>query len=182
MSLSGYSEVPKWQAFSLFVFSIEMFTGCWQVGDKTWWQCDNCGRWLCWCCVLFAIRSVSSLKTENSLPLTAPGQGLYLTTATSVSSDYTSYRSAWAWADVLTEEQNKDIANPAALLRILPHAPGAHSTEFPSVTVQTVSRPASAGQHQEDTGSNQHEGVTRRGAAARHPHGENIFIFSALYL
>ena len=182
MSLSGYSEVPKWQAFSLFVFSIEMFTGCWQVGDKTWWQCDNCGRWLCWCCVLFAIRSVSSLKTENSLPLTAPGQGLYLTTATSVSSDYTSYRSAWAWADVLTEAQNKDIANPAALLRILPHAPGAHSTEFPSVTVQTVSRPASAGQHQEDTGSNQHEGVTRRGAAARHPHGENIFIFSALYL
>ena len=94
----------------------------------------------------------------------------------------TSYRSAWAWADVLTEEQNKDIANPAALLRILPHAPGAHSTEFPSVTVQTVSRPASAGQHQEDTGSNQHEGVTRRGAAASHPHGENIFINSALYL
>ena len=61
-----------------------MFTGCWQVGDKTWWQCDNCGRWLCWCCVLFAIRSVSSLKTENSLPLT----DLYLIIATSVSSDY----------------------------------------------------------------------------------------------
>merc|ERR1711884_370037 len=85
----------------------------------------------------------------------------------------TSYRSAWAWVDVLTEEQHKDIANPAALLRILPHAPGAHSTEFPSVTVQTVSRPASAGQHQEDTGSNQHEGVTRRGAAARHPHARS---------
>ena len=98
----------------------------------------------------------------------------------------TSYRSAWAWVDIPTEAQHKDVANPAVLLRILPHAPGAvagaHSAEFPSVTVQTVSRPRSAWQHQEDTGSNKHEGVTRRGAAASHPHGENIFINSALYL